>query len=156
MYLGEDQILQISQDGTNFYPIGCLTENGFSETCDMLETTTTDNGGWKTSRPTNQSYSISFSGIQELSNVSPQTIWSLDLLRLLKRNRARIHWKILTNTSDIVEVGYGYIKDLSESAPVGDWLTFDGTIEGYGAPNTSEDLSDNFVFDSTNNYNFNN
>ena len=48
-----------------FLPIGCLTSDSFSEEIEMLETTTRDNGGWKTSTPTNQNYNISFDGIFE-------------------------------------------------------------------------------------------
>ena len=55
--------------GGEYFPIGCLTSNSFSETSDMLDTTTRQNAnGWKTSIPTNQSYNISFSGITTTSD----------------------------------------------------------------------------------------
>ncbi len=58
---GEIRILYIKQSG-DFYPIGCLTSNSFSEDFETIGTTTRDNDGWATSRPTKQSYTISFDG----------------------------------------------------------------------------------------------
>ena len=60
---GTYKVLSIKQDNV-YLPIGCLTENSFEESVDMLDTTTRDNpNGWKTSRPVGQQYSISFSGL---------------------------------------------------------------------------------------------
>ena len=47
MIEGDIRILYI-YDKTAYSPIGCLTENSFSESVEMLDTTTRDNGGWKT------------------------------------------------------------------------------------------------------------
>ena len=65
-YKGEDRILYIKIDNL-FVPIGCLTENSFSESVDTIDTTTRENMGWTSSRPVMQSYSISFNGIQILT-----------------------------------------------------------------------------------------
>lgn len=133
-YKGENQILYI-YDGSSWLPIACLTSNSFDEDVEMLDTTTTDNAGWKTSRPLNQSYRISFEGVQIVTDEITPTRYSYNLLKVFKRNRTQISWKI---ESDIdTEEGLGYITELSESAPVGELLSFSGTIEGYGKPDAT-------------------
>ena len=76
----------------DYKPIGCLTGNSFSESSEMLDTTTRDNAGWKTSTPTLQSYNISFDGlvINTLFNGGDFTKVSYDRIRQLKRNRTLI------------------------------------------------------------------
>ena len=138
-YKGEEQILYLVVDGIDC-PIACLTDNSFSETVDMLETTTVDNGGWKTSRPLNQSYTMSFSGLQIITDETTPTRYSLDLLRVLKRARTLIEWKIGVD-GVFEQTGEGYIVSLEENAPVGDLLSFSGSIEGYGEP-TIIDIAD--------------
>lgn len=134
MILGELRILYIKISGT-YVPIGCLTGNSFSETSDQLGTTTRDNGGWRTFRPTTQSYTISFSGIQDTAQALGYTE-----LKELKRTRARVDWKLEATAAGLADYGIGYITDLSENADVGDLLTFEGTLRGYGQP---VELSDN-------------
>jgi len=138
-YKGEEQILYLVVGGVDC-PIACLQDNGFSETVDMLETTTSDNEGWKTSRPQNQSFNINFTGVQIITDETTPTRYSLDTLRVLKRARTRIDWKIKVD-GVFEQTGEGYIVNLSENAPQGDYLTFDGTIEGYGEP-TIVDIAD--------------
>ena len=138
-YKGEEQILYLVVDSVDC-PIACLTENSFSEDVEMLDTTTTDNAGWRTSRPLNQSYTISFSGIQIITDETTPTRYSLDLLRVLKRARTQVDWKIGVD-GVFEQTGSGYITELQENAPVGEYLSFSGTIEGYGSP-TIVDIAD--------------
>lgn len=123
---GNDRILFIKQNDT-FVPIACLTTNGLQEQTQMFSTTTRASGGWETSLPDNQSYSISFSGINQLSGLSYET------LQILKRNRIKIIWGIGT-AEDIVEQGFGHFVDLSSEDEVNQDSVFNGTIEGYGVP----------------------
>lgn len=141
---GTYNILYIKWD-ENFLPIGCLTSDSFDENIDMLETTTRDNEGWKTSVPTNQGYNISFDGLIENTyfNGGDCTKISLDRLRVLKRNRTLIEWRIQTQDENLVFVdsGYGYITSLSKNANIDEFISFSSTIEGYGKPtNTTEQL----------------
>ena len=131
-YKGDEQILYLVVDGIDC-PIACLTDNSFSESVEMLDTTTVDNGGWTTSRPLNQSYSMTFSGIQIVTDETTPTRYSLDTLRVLKRNRTRISWKIKVD-GVFEQTGEGYIIDLDDNGTVGEMLSFSGTIEGYGEP----------------------
>jgi len=153
-YKGKEQILFIVIDSVDC-PIACLTENSFSESVEMLDTTTVDNEGWKTSRPLNQNYSIDFSGIQIITDETTITKYSYNLLVGLKRDRVKIKWKTLIDTSTIYheQHGSGYITNLSEAAAVGDFLTFDGTIEGYGKPTliSTVGTENNRVFEDGNN-----
>jgi hypothetical protein len=95
------------KDGEGFLPVGCLTSNSFSESSDMIDSTTRDNLGWKTSRPTNQGYNLSFDGLVLKDNVSftNNTYFSLTLA---KRARTLIDWRV--NEEDY---GSGYITNLS-------------------------------------------
>jgi hypothetical protein len=136
-YNGSDRILYIKQLGV-WLPIGCLTSNSLSESSEMLSTTTRDNDGWATSRPTNQNYSISFDGIQVNTVVAGGDfgIASYDKLKLLKRNKTLLDWKIQGATFPTVDFGKCYINELSESASVDELLTFSGSLTGYGLPKT--------------------
>lgn len=136
-YNGSDRILYIKQQG-NWLPIGCLTSNSISENAEMLSTTTRDNDGWSTSRPMMQGYSISFEGIQINTVVAGGTftVASYDKLKLLKRQKILFDWKIQGTTFPTVDYGKCYITELSEASAVDDFLTFSGSMVGYGIPQT--------------------
>jgi len=136
-YNGDDRILYIKYLG-NWLPIGCLKSNSFSENAEMLPTTTRDNDGWNTSRPTTQSYSITFDGIQINTTMAGGVfeVASYDRLKLLKRNKTLLDWKIQGSLFPTVDYGKGYINEISEASPVDDFLTFSGSIIGYGKPLT--------------------
>ena len=124
--------LYISPD---WVPIGCATEHSFSDRVDLIDVLIDE---WAASVPANQGYDISFTGIQVESDT---TIRSYDELKLIKRAKTLIQWKIEdTITADQV-TGYGFITSISESAPAGDLLTFDGSILGFGLYTKIELLS---------------
>ena len=133
--LGEDRILYIKING-NFLPIGCLTENSFEENVEFLDTTTKDNLGWRTSRPLSQDYTVSFSGLQVNSTVAGGNfdVASYDKLKEIKRGRILLDWKIQGTIYPVVDYGKAYISTLSESNVVGEFITFSGSLQGYGVP----------------------
>jgi hypothetical protein len=134
-YKGEERILYIKISG-EYTPIGCLTDNSFSESSDTIDTTTRDNGGWVTSRPTMQNYSIGFNGIQVNSTMAGGDfgVASYDRLKELKRGRQLLEWKIQGENFPVVDYGKAYITDISEAAPVNELITFSGTLNGFGQP----------------------
>jgi hypothetical protein len=154
LYRGEQQLFYITIDGTD-YPVGCVTSNSIQETSDTIETTTRDNEGWKTSRPTNQSYTISVEGLQIRSNSAPVTKFSYDYLIDLKRSRTVFQWKTNVPNSGLSQTGFAYIDSISEAASVGEYLTFTANLQGYGAINTAQELADNYIVQDGNNYIFN-
>lgn len=121
--------IKTTETGGNFLPIGCLTEQSFSESSETIETTTRDNLGWKSFLPTYQSFNISFSGLDTTTLVG---VTNYSLLETIKANRELIEWRIGT-TTDFFS-GKGYIIDLSREYPTDDLVTFNGTLEGYGVP----------------------
>lgn len=139
---GTNRILYIKWDDV-FLPIGCLTSDSFEESVEMLDTTTRDNGGWKTSVPTNQSYSISFDGllINTYFNGGDFNKISYDRLRVLKRNKTLIDWKIEDLDKTFVDTGKGYIVSLSDSSNIDEFITFNASIEGYGEPISTTEIS---------------
>lgn len=134
-FKGEDRILYIKLSGT-YIPIGCLSDNSFSESSETIDTTTRDNAGWMTSRPTMQSYSISFNGIQVNSTIAGGNfnVASYDRLKELKRGRILLDWKIQGSSFPIVDYGKAYLIDISEVATVNELITFSGTLNGFGTP----------------------
>lgn len=135
---GEDRILFLKINNS-WIPVGCLTENSLEETSEFVDTTTRDNEGWNTSRPINQSYTISFSGIQLNTTVAGGnfTIASLDKLRQLKRDRILLDWKFQGTIYPIVDYGKCYISDLSDPNIVGEFISFSGSAVGFGKPLTA-------------------
>ena len=117
--------------GNDWIPIGCLTDTSFTESSEMLGTTTRDNtDGWESSIPTNQNYSISFNGMLTDEFTSDTKVTYYDL-KALKRERTPIEWKI----DDLLghfETGGGYISDLGDANTVDEFVSFSGTIIGSG------------------------
>ena len=121
--------------GSGFFPIGCLTSNGISEEVETLDSTTVDNKGWKTQVLTNQSYNIDFSGVvvSTLIGTNNDKV-GYDRLKLIKRNRELISWKI--EDSETTESGQGQIISLSAESNIDEFITFSATLQGYGKPLT--------------------
>jgi hypothetical protein len=126
---GDVRILSIRVEG-EYVPVGCLTSNNLEESVETLPTSTRASGGWRTSVPTTQEYSIPFEGVQEHDDI---TILNYTDLKQLKRNRTRIEWQIDGGGLNI-DTGYGYITNINESNQTGEFLLFSGTIQGYGEP----------------------
>lgn len=132
---GSYSVLYIKWEG-NFLPIGALTSDSFSEEIEMLDTTTRDNYGWKTSTPTSQSYNISFEGLIENTNFDEgdSTKISLDRLKILKRNRTLIEWKTQDSNLVFIDSGFGYITSLSKTSNIDEFISFTCEIDGFVAP----------------------
>tara|TARA_R110000851_G_scaffold330168_2_gene502715 strand:- start:294 stop:755 length:462 start_codon:yes stop_codon:yes gene_type:complete len=132
---GTYNVIFIKIDGV-FLPVGLQTSDSFEESVETIDTTTRDNAGWKTSRPTNQNYNISFEGLIMNTNFTggDSTKVSLDKLRVLKRARTKIEWKTQDDALTFVDSGYGYITSLSKSTNIDEFISFSASIEGFGAP----------------------
>jgi len=134
-YKGEERILYIKLLG-EYVPIGCISDNSFSESVETIDTTTRDNNGWATAKPTMQNYSITFNGIQVNSTIAGGSlnVASYDRLKELKRGRQLLEWKLQGATFPIVDYGKAYLTDVSENAVVNELITFSGTLLGFGQP----------------------
>lgn len=134
---GTEKILSIKIGGF-YYPIGCLNNNSFTESVSMLSTTTRDNeNGWETSIPIKQKYSIRFSGLipQGINN----SIISYKEIQNIKRSRELVNWRIKLNDDDGFDYGKGYITRLGDSSRIDSFLSFTGTLQGYGEPSNQMD-----------------
>jgi hypothetical protein len=132
---GEDRILFIKTEGV-YLPIGCLTSNTLDESTEMLDTTTRDNKGWASGTPALQSYIIGFSGIQVNSTLvgGNFNVASYDKLTTIKRLKIKVEWKIQGTKFPVVDYGMGYISDIGEASNVGEFMSFTGSITGFGPP----------------------
>jgi len=138
---GTERIFYIYVDGA-YLPVGCLTSSSFSETSEMLDTTTRQNvNGWKTSIPTIQSYGINLSGLVSENNRTDSILIYTDI-ELLKREKTKFSWKINTDDPDVNDYGFGYINSLSKDAEVDSFINFSAEIVGYGEPYKDETLAD--------------
>jgi len=135
---GEDRILYIKYNGV-YMPVGCLTGNGITEDVEMIDTTTRDNKGWKTQKPLVQSYSVSFSGVQINTTVVGGNfgIASYDKLVTLKRNKLLLEWKLQGSKYPVVDYGFAHITTIESSENVGEFMSFSGTLQGFGIPLTT-------------------
>lgn len=130
---GTYKLLYVEVD-SEYYPIGCLTSNSFSETTETLDASTRQNtDGWGSVVPTRQSYTISFSGIAGFDDLGG-TVVSYSQLQTIKRNRTKINWKIYSSLGGDTDSGSGYITSLSNSASIDEAVNFDGEIIGTGLP----------------------
>lgn len=136
-FRGYIRMLYIKVDSA-WKPIGCLTANPIEEDVEMISTTTRVSNGWRTSRPTNQGFNISFEGIQ----IKDETKLSYLELKKLKRTREIIEWRIADTSENFVDEGFGHITNIGEANDAGEFLTFSGQIEGYGEPTIIEAIGD--------------
>ena len=132
LYIDSNEVILYIKHNGLFVPIGCQTNTPIEESVEMLETTTRDNGGWKTEIPTKQSYSLPVEGyvVKDTNN----DYLSYYKLRSLKRSRTKIEWKRTTLDSVYVDSGFGYISAISDANTVNDFVTFTMTINGFGKP----------------------
>jgi hypothetical protein len=137
MQNGAERILYIYDTvELDWFPIGCLTSNSFSEGTEMLNATMrSDPDGWMQAIPGNQSYSLSFAGILTLDDRGG-TIFNYEAIQALKRARTKIQWRVTSDAGE-AETGYGYIISLSNAASLDEFVTFDGEITGVGEPTTT-------------------
>ena len=139
MTKGDYNILYIKLNG-QFLPVSCITSDSFSEQYDIIDSVSMNSASWKTSRPTNQGYNISFDGLLENTNFNNgnSSHISLDRLKVLKRNRTKIEWKKQEQNSSFFDVGFGYITSLSKNSNIDEFISFSANIQGFGTPiNTS-------------------
>jgi hypothetical protein len=149
---GEDRILSIGFEGV-FYPIGCLSDNSFSENSEMLDTTTRESNGWATAQAVKQNYNISFNGLQINTTVSggDTSKFSYDTLKQIKRNREKIQWKIQGTQVPSIDYGFCTINEISESTPVNEFITFTGNLLGFGQPFFAANANDPVFVEFENN-----
>jgi hypothetical protein len=134
MIRGDEIILHI-YDTTElkWYPIGCLTSNSFTEDVEAVrkiggrEADLT--AGWTNMFPLSQSYEINFAGVLTLDDRGG-TVINYEQVRALKRARTKIQWHL----TGLDVGGRGYITSLGNQASVDEFVSFDGTITGVGAP----------------------
>jgi hypothetical protein len=67
---------------------------------------------------------------------NPSPLLSYDRMRLLKRLREKITWRIMSAAPipQYIDEGEGYITAISETSPVNEDATYSGTITGWGIP----------------------
>jgi hypothetical protein len=67
---------------------------------------------------------------------NPSPLLSYDRMRLLKRLREKITWRIMSAAPipQYIDEGEGYITAISETSPVNEDATYSGTITGWGVP----------------------
>ena len=137
---GTLKILYIKQYG-EYLPIGCLTDNSFSESAEMLDTTVrTNTNGWTSSIPVGQSYSIDFSGLIP-TEVYSQNIFTYERLKYIKRQREVLEWKI-DDGGVITEFGSAYISNIGDTAIIDEFISFSCTLKGQGEPINNYDPSE--------------
>ena len=133
---GADRILYIKQEDV-WLPIGCLTSNGFSESSEMLGTTTRDNiNGWQSSVPTNQTYSLAFEGLLG-TEYSSTTVVTYYQLQIYKRLKDLIEWRVDDGLGNY-DFGSGYISELSNTNLIDEFVSFSGVIVGAGIVSNDE------------------
>ena len=134
LVLGDDQIVY-ARNGGSYQPIGCLSANSWTENVEMMETTTRDDGRWKTYYPSLHGFSFSMSGFVEQIESSDKITFTD--LRSMSRNNILIDFKV-TRPSGYDDYFQGYIQSINEDGAAGSLVTFSASVIGVGDP--SNDL----------------
>jgi len=133
---GTDRLIYILRDST-WFPIGCLSSDNFSEDMEMTPTTTRDNSnGWRTSIPTTQGYSLSFSGLLFDEYIGTAKISYYELV-VYKRYKQLVSWRMDDGLGGYT-YGQGYINNLSNVASIDSYISFSCEMVGYGEPLNTE------------------
>lgn len=122
---GDDKILYIRSAGV-WVPLGCTTSNAMQEELEFISTTTRVSGGWETSLPSGQSYSIE----AEAFTTRDGGVLSYLALRDLKRSRSEVEWKL--EDSENRETGVAFISQIGETSEVGELISFSISLIGQG------------------------
>lgn len=131
---GKESMFYIKKNDV-FFPVGCLTSSPLSEDVEMIDTTTRENEGWRTSLPTNQGYTIELSGLMVQDDEdSGNEILSYRELRAMKRNKELLDWKRETLNGYYIDSGKAYITAISDSDEADGFITFSASFVGYGKP----------------------
>lgn len=131
---GKESMFYIKKNDV-FFPVGCLTSSPISEDVEMIDTTTRENEGWRTSLPTNQGYTIELSGLMvQDDDDSGNEILSYRELRAYKRSKVLIEWKRETLGGYYIDSGKAYITAISDSDEADGFITFSASLVGYGRP----------------------
>ena len=94
-----------------------------------IDVTSKDSGGWKDTLSGLRDWSVSADGIVALDSST-----NAEYLQTLVTNRTRINIKMSTDvSSDGYWHGYGYITNLTITAPMEDKVTFSCSFVGDGA-----------------------
>lgn len=129
---GKESIFYIKYENI-WFPISCEISSPLSESVEMINTTTRDNGGWKTEKPTIQSYSIQIDAVLVDDRDYPQLL-SYSKLRKIKRNRNLLEWKRTLLNGIYIDTGNAYISAISDANTVEETITFSLTLTGFGKP----------------------
>ncbi|WP_185269271.1 phage tail tube protein [Chryseobacterium indologenes] len=136
---GEENLFYIKKNN-NWVPAACLTSSPISEESETIKTTTRDNAGWSTDYPTNQTYTIQLSGMMIKDDLdSGNNVVSYRELRSYKRNRTLIEWMRKTLSGYYVDSGKAHITSISDNDAVGEFISFNATLLGFGKPEESNE-----------------
>lgn len=114
----------------NGEPIACLTSNSISEILSFLGTSKKTINGAQTIKPVANSYTLNFEAVM----VNDVMSWA-ELSLLARAMRLGI-WEF--DLGDMAgDAGYGFLSNLEMTASSGEFITFTGTIIGYGEITTA-------------------
>lgn len=148
---GKNSIFYIKYDNI-WTPIGCEKASPMTENAEMLDTTTRDNAGWKTSIPTLQGYSFAIEAMAKRDDV--EGVISYRKIRKLKRERTLIEWQRRTEVGYLIDFGKGHITNIGDSNDVAGEISFSLTIEGFGKPEENVIADNYYVYADDITYNF--
>lgn len=134
---GRNLMLYIPGDGTygttaNMYPIACDTSCTLSGAAEMLETSTKDNGIWKTFLPTLLDYKISGTGLVDFSKTM-----NILFIQAYLTGRKAIAWKMIQaadngDSGEVIWSGTGYFTQITKTGNVKDATQFQYAIQVTG------------------------
>jgi hypothetical protein len=114
--------VEYSRDGTSLVAT-LVNEGTYTITLfQLIDTTTFEDVG---------DFDLTFDSVP-----NPNPLISYDRLRIMKRNRELITWRIMSSSPvpAYIDEGQGYISSISDVSGVNQDATFSGSIVGYGVP----------------------
>lgn len=135
IFTGTDQIFFVLLN-EEYVRVAFIEDHTWSEDTAFLSGVTRLSGGWDVGIPLSQSFSVAVRMVQTRDIIESDILvrTSLDQLRVAKRDRTLLNFKIESLPQGHIRTFKGYISSITEGSPSGRFVRINLTIRGEGQP----------------------
>lgn len=122
-------------------PYACARTVSINMTTDLIETSVSGSGTWRTYKPTANSWSASIEGIVHIDEEGKITLEELRAKQILQERLYIKYQRVDDDGNEYNEYGYAYITSSDDTGSINDMATFSIELKGSGQLTQSESES---------------